>query len=167
MDEIKIPLNNFDLTGFIGRIVSFESELGTGNPAPLTVIPVVEANGSTPNLYEQAVDRIPHDELVKEGKTLYFPFSSSNTGDPVLCVDGRKHYVPKSEDRERYESSTLTMSPTETVGFLVRVSGNQVIIQFAKQISGYSVTSASVQPLKQAGDFEDGMKAFIQSFISG
>lgn len=167
MDEILIPLNEFDLPGFIGRIVSFIGQLGRGNPAPITAIPVVEDNGLTPNLYEHAADRTPHDELLKENKTLYFPFSSSNTGEPVLCADGRKYNVLEPEDKEKYELALLTMDTTETVGFLVRIVDNKVSIQFAKQFIGNADGPASVEVLKHVGQFEDGMKAFLEAFISG
>jgi hypothetical protein len=162
-----MPLNTFDLTGFIGRTVNFVRELGTGNPAPITAIPVVEGNGLTPNLYENATDRTLHDELVKENKAIYFPFSSSNTGHPVLCADGRKYSVPKPEDKEKLESGALTMDSTESVGFIVKVSDKELSIQFAKHFIGNAEFRASVEILKHVGEFETGMMAFLETFISG
>lgn len=167
MDEIRVPLNDFDLAGFIGRIVSFIGQLGTGNPAPLTSIPVVEAGVLTPNLYENAVDRVPHDEMVKENKTLYFPFSSSNNRDPVLCADGREYIVPDSETVKNTQYTGFTLDTTETVGFMVRVCDNQVGIQFAKHFMGNAEVPALIKPLKHTGEFEDGMKAFLETFIAG
>jgi hypothetical protein len=167
LDEIKMPLDTFDLTGFIGRDVNFVRELGAGNPAPITAIPVVERNGLTPNLYENATDRTLHDELVKEHKAIYFPFSSSNTGKPVLCADGREYSVPKPENRKNDESVDLTMDSTETVGFVVKASHDQLSVQFAKQFAGNADFPASVETLKHVGEFEAPMMAFLETFISG
>lgn len=167
MDEVKMPLNTFDLTGFIGRTVNFVRELGAGNPAPITAIPVVEKNGLTPDLYESATDRTLHDELVKENKAIYFPFSSSNTGEPVLCANGKEYSVPKPEGKHKYESTEHTLDSTETVGFIFKVSGDQLSIQFAKHFIGNADGPASVEILEHVGEFEAPMMAFLETFISG
>lgn len=169
LDKIKMPLEKFDLTGFVGRIVNFVRELGTGNPAPITAIPVVERNGLTPHLYENATDRTLHDELVKEHKAIYFPFSSSNTGNPVLCANGSKYTVPKSENEEGHglAVATLTLDTTETVGFIVKASGKDITIQFAKQFIGNDEGPACVETLRHVGEFEAPMMAFLETFISG
>lgn len=164
MNEVKIPLDNFDLKSFIGSSSAFIREQGTGNPAPVTAIPVVEKDGTTPNLYEHAAGRVLHDEILEDKKSVFFPFSNPNTGDSMMCADGRSYNIPKPGVHTSQNDAGLTISPSETVGYVVKTAGDQLSFNFAVQHLGGGGSQAYVDTSKDVGLLENPMKEYLDSF---
>src|SRR5208283_3244674 len=99
MKDINVPLENFDLDGFINKTIHFLKTQSSEEVDPSAAITWVESPG-----------RGPHDEgeqgwdfkaKLMEGEAfLFFPFASP--GDPVElhCADGNSYSLSSDEDED-------------------------------------------------------------------
>src|SRR5208283_727279 len=99
MKDINVPLENFDLDGFIYKTIDFLKAQASEDLDPSGSIYWVESPG-----------RCPHDEgekgwdfrskLMEDHVFLFFPFAAP--GDPVElhCADGNSYSLSSDEDED-------------------------------------------------------------------
>jgi len=96
------------------------------------------------------------DEL-REGKKLFFPFSSS-------CVDDEVHNADNSgfsydDDDERL------LSDIDCVGFLLSLNDDSLTIEHAVHFGG-SCMSAPCVEVRDCAEFESSMQKYLEQFIN-
>ena len=172
-----IPLSQFDLASLIEATVAYLNKRVTEGTDPLSGIPIVEANGQVPGWAEAQPGRNLLAELTQQGKTLFIPFSDSNTGGPIYCADGQYYEFEEPdedgcEDLTELEESDLDtmeadvyMGEADGAGFIVSLDAAQNLhIQNGMLFGGDCMCQPSVEMAGVPLIFVDGMKSFIARF---
>lgn len=159
MEEIRIPLNKFDLPRFIGEIFNFMSR----NEISPSTIACFSDEGAAEEVKEGEIDQDSVREWLLLGKVLFLPFSDINTGDPIPCADGMRHSLSVPGDLD--EEVAISVEIIETVGFLVRVEQEEVIICGAVFSGGeyYPIEGAAMD--KDLKEFGEPMDNFVKGFM--
>ena len=168
MIEIKMPVQKFDVEGFVTDILKFIESQGIGADGPETVIAEVEEDGSTPNWGELISDRNILHELLEEEKALFFTFSDTNIGEPISCADGNSYQIDNDEeyDEEDDEEESFCMGEAEVVGYVLKVSQGELSIQTVVHGPGLMCFDGpSVEEIEDAGPFEQGMTEYLKRFV--
>ena len=165
MIEMKIPVQKFDVKGFAADILRFLKEEGIGGETPETVIAEVMEDGSTPYWGDSIPNRDILHELLEEGKALFFTFSNTNVGEPIMCADGKSIQLDE-EDDEDAEESQFYIGESEVVGFVLQVLEGDLTIQTVVHGPGAECSQApSVEEIEDAGPFEQGMTEYLNRFM--
>lgn len=159
MEEIRIPLIKFDLSRFIDGIFNFMSR----NEISPSTIACFSQEGAAE---EVRVDEINQDsvrEWLFQGRVLFLPFSDINTGDPIPCADGMRYALSVPGDLD--EEVAVSIEIIETVGFLVRVEQDEVIICGAVFSGGeyYPIEGAAMD--EDLKEFSEPMDNFVKRFM--
>ena len=166
MQDINVPLKNFDLDGFINKTMDFLKAQASEDLDPSGSIYWVESPG-----------RCPHDEGEKgwdfrskllEGKVfLFFPFGFSDLEGSFDCADGNSYrdssgdvgYVENEEETEKCSFGD------GIIGYLVRVNDGSISIRAAICALAVCLPPPTVDLITDCGVFEQPMTEFIQAFV--
>lgn len=171
MKEIRIPMEKFDLDGFINETLRFLETVVSEECDPSYGITWVEAPGGYP--YDG--DTTGWDfrsKLMNESVYLFFPFASFFGEKLVGCADGNSYQCPwknsgywdPSQDEDD-EGDELPFTVEDLVGYLVRVEDGTISI-----MSATSGPFAGMPPFRvdllPGGDFlEQPLVDFVNRFI--
>ena len=176
--EKKIPVSQFDLSAFIQAVTSYLQKRVAEGMDPLAAIPAVENGGRIPGWAEEQPGRNLLDELTKQGKMLFFPFSESNVGLPIFCADGQ-HYEFEEPDEADEEVPDLTdadweeveaeecMGETDAVGYMISLDETQknLHIRSGMLYGGGCMCPPSAEAVEKIPSiFVEPMEAFISKF---
>lgn len=152
IDTINVPLDAFDLQGFIAGYREFyQSWAGDEIDADASVI-VVKQFGEVPlPLYE---DRDLMSELTERGWLLFFQLHEPLADDTALCIDG-----------SHVASDDFNIGIAAGYGFLVEIRDGNVNLHPALY-DGYSGPLPSINLQAHCSVLDEKMKAFAQRFIS-
>lgn len=158
MREIRIPLNKFNLTGFIEEIFDFMRR----NEIP-SIITCFSQDGVREKLeidstgsYDSVV------ELLLQGRILFLPFSDINTGEPIPCADGNRYSLSDSDDFD--EGVMISADLIESVGYLIQVEKGEAII------CGSVFSGGEYRPLEESEtdenlkEISEPMGSFVERF---
>ena len=174
--EKVIFLEEFDSAGFVKSTIAFLQKLVAEGTDPLSGIPIMEEDGTVPGWAEHIPGRDILRELTHEGKTLFFPFSDSYVGEPILCADGKYYkFTEADESEEASETSTgedmdddefeFCMGETDSVGFVLHVDEERKLhIRKGILFGGDCMCSAMVEMEEFPEMFANGMDAYAQRF---
>ena len=184
MKEMKMPVQKFDVEGFVTDILKFLKSQEIGGDEPDVVIAEVEEDGSTPDWGESIPNRNIIRELLEEEKALFFTFSNTNSGEPIPCADGKTYQIDYDEEdcdevdegneetdeaeEEEDDSAeySLGLGEGEVVGYVLKVSQGELSIQTVVHGPGMMCFDApSVEEIEDAGPFEQGMTEYLKRFI--
>ena len=154
MREFRIARSEFDLTGFIDRILAFMHHKDISSK-------IVACFGENSTVTEWVVDEINRDSVVEflfQGKILFLPFSDINTGGPIRCADGSRYSLSDSSDLD--EEVAISPESVETIGFLVQAEQDELIICGAV-LKGGDYHEIDDEDLKE---FSIPMGVFVERF---
>ncbi|TCL58285.1 hypothetical protein EDC14_104321 [Hydrogenispora ethanolica] len=156
METLQIALHRFEMAQFIGAITRFFASQGI---PPAMIAPF--AGYDEPLEFGPAEERDLAAELLEEGRSLYFPFSDTNTGEAVPCADGQRYRFPVVETDET--ELNFCAAELESIGFLVAVARDELRIEQAV-MSGGALSPA--EPADWSGlALDEAMERFIRKFI--
>ena len=156
MKEKTVDLEKFDLHSFISTILKFLSNQVSETVDPSFAIVTVNAPGGIPEFGPEK-GRSNFLEELKSGLHLFFPFSSSNDGDPIPCADENSYKLDSEAD--------LTLGYTDCVGFLLSLNGNTLHINSACHAAGCCIAPPPSVDIEDCDIFDDPMDEFICQFI--
>ena len=165
MKDINVPVENFDLDGFINKTMDFLKTQSSEEVDPSAFITWVESPGRGPN--DEGEKGRDFKAKLLEGKVfLFFPFASP--GDPVElhCADGNSYSLSSDEDEDG-EGSYEDEFFDAFVGYLVRVDNRT--ISFSSAICPVVVGCGPLSRINlhpDCGVFEQPMTEFIQGFVN-
>src|SRR5208283_5038098 len=120
MKDINVPVENFDLDGFINKTMDF-----------LKTQTSEEINPSAAITWVESPDRCPHDEgeqgwdfrsKLLEGKVfLFFPFGFSDLEGSFDCADGNSYRDKSGEGESAENEDDERLFGDGIIGYLVRV----------------------------------------------
>ncbi|MGO9570623.1 MAG: hypothetical protein ACLP5H_24090 [Desulfomonilaceae bacterium] len=167
MQEISVPLDKFDLDGFINKTISFIEAQISKEIDPSAAIVWVEAPG-----------RGPHDEsdqgwhfkakLMGGEAFLLFPFALPGDSTEPHCADGKSYNIStdSSDDDEYEEGGYVDTFFDATVGYLVRVDNGTISLSSAIcPIAGGCGPPARVNLYPDCGVLEQPMTEFVWGFL--
>lgn len=159
MEEIRIPLNKFNLARFIGEIFDFMCR----NEIFPSAIVCLSDEGTAEEVKVGKTDQDSVREWLFLGRVLFLPFSDINTGDPIPCADGMRYSL--SIPGELDEEVAISVEIIETVGFLVRVEQDEVTICGAVFSGGeyYPIEGAAMD--EDLKEFREPMALFVKRFM--
>ncbi|MDD4170060.1 MAG: hypothetical protein PHD36_07390 [Desulfotomaculaceae bacterium] len=163
MRGLKIDLEKFDLQGLVKHTLEFLRDY----LPPSYAIPWIYNLGDKPVYYKNesdpdAIDRDYYNELVNEGRLLYFDFSESNLGMPIICADGNAYLLGEENDQEKY----FCMSDSENLGYLLKYHDGKLTIWSARHSGGGCLfPPPSINIEEYCGIFDEPMNKFINKFM--
>ncbi len=132
MKEIRIPLGQFDLEGFLTSTIEFLSEWFPSEVDPNYGIVWVQDIGDVPVFgAESGWDVLC--ALKEERKTVFFPFAYSDDDGTLICADWITYLRPLTE--ENYDGRIL-VGWEDLIGFVVQITDGTVIINSAIYAGG-------------------------------
>jgi hypothetical protein len=150
IDSLTVPIEEFDLEGFLEAYRRFHRDWAGDDRADLSV-DVLKRHGDTPlSLYE---GRDLRGELLERGWLLFFPLHEPLATETALCIDGT-----------RRRSEEFDIGVTDGYGFLVEVSEGQISLHPAL----YDHSSGAVPRLELQGRcscLEEMMSRFGRRFV--
>ena len=166
MKENRIPLENFDLEGFVGKIESYLKVRIWSDLNPFLVMEAMdEINGQPYSAFENAIDLI---ESLKGGQQLvFFPFADYDE-DGTICADGKLYKEGREQEIEDGEviEETFFVGMEESLGFLVQLEGGDLVFRPAMYICGACIAPPPRVDLVDDCDFlEQPMTRFLEEFV--
>jgi hypothetical protein len=169
MKEMRIPLEKFDLDGFVSGIMIFlkSRTLEGSDPSPLICW------AESPGAELQFVDENGWDfrsKLLNEPDYLFFPFAHPDLRGSFDCADGQSYRVRvnhlwgedgKCADLEKREESDEPVLVEVIFGYLVRLDGGEVEVILAD----FPLMGFTVNPICDGHFLEQQMVDFINRFI--
>ena len=160
MEQLSIPINDFNLTGFIDEILNFNKAVISDEFDASYIIAEVPKIGGVPKYRAGSKDYNFKSKLVDEGKRLFFPFSATNVGEEIPCADGETYEIDDEDE------SDLCFGEADCIGYLVEIKDGKVIINTAVNYGGACVAPpSSVELQKDCDVFEEPMRKFLGKFI--
>ena len=148
MKDIIVDVEKIDFDRFVDKVRSMRRG----------AIASIEKIGDYPDYCFDNTSRDFQQEL-KDGLLVFFPFSGSNFGEPISCVDGiERDYQTMAEEEE----TDLCLGFSDAVGYVFELKNNKFII---KSATDAGVMSPSVDLEEDCFIFDEPMKKFIESFI--
>ncbi len=164
MKEISVPLENFDLDGFINRTIDFLKTQTSEEIDPSAAITWVESPGLGP--HDEDEQGWDFKAKLLEGEVfILFPFAPPGDSVELYCADG-KSYNLSSDDDEHEEGIYVDTFFDATIGYLVRVDNGTISFNSAIcPIAGGCGPPARVNLYPDCGVLEQPMTEFIQGFV--
>jgi hypothetical protein len=159
MSEIKINFEQFDLMGFIKVIFDF---LRLMKISPEAVVYFSE-DGDPLELEGDRINQDYIQELLFQGKILFFPFSDINVGEPIPCADGGQYLISDSDGFD--EEVAVSVNGIESVGFLVQVEQEMITICPAVFRGGEYETINATEMEGELKEFSEPMDKFVFGFV--
>lgn len=110
-------------------------------------------------------------EFLKESESnfVFAVFSTTNIGEPILCVDGNYYGYSNDEEDEDYKEE-IYIDEGECFGFLIQINDNKYVIDTAiYSLGGCYCTGEEVEEniriKEDCGIFEQPMQEYIRRFI--
>jgi hypothetical protein len=151
IDSITVPVDDFDLDGFLAAYRRFYREWSERDDAEYSVV-VQLRHGDTPvPVYE---DRDLSDELLYRGWLLFFPMHESLAGEEALCIDG-----------VRRDIGEFDIGVADNYGFLVEVRDGKISLHPALYDGSGNVPRLDLQG--RCSVLDEAMERFARSFVSG
>jgi len=167
MKHIHMPLEKFDLDGFINKTISFIEAQISKKIDPSAAIVWVEAPGRGP--YDEGDHGWDFKAKLMEGEVfLLFPFALPGDSIELHCADGKSYNISSDspDDEESEEGVYVDTFFDATIGYLVRVDNGTISLSSAIcPIPGGCGPFARVNLYPDAGVLEQPMTEFIQGFI--
>jgi hypothetical protein len=158
MEEKSITIDNFKLPQFIGSILEFLKTQVSKDFHPSWAIVSVSGPGEVPEYGPEDGNRDIESELINENKILFFPFSSSNVGEPIPCADRKSYMID--------EDSEFSLGYTDCAGYLFKYKGGSLIINSAVHAGGACIAPPpSVDIVEDCDVFELPMIEFLNKYI--
>ena len=160
MEQLNVPLKEFNLTRFINKIIDFNKTVISNEFDASYIIAEVPKVGGVPKYKTGSKDYNFKSKLIEEGKRLFFPFSATNVGEEIPCADGKTYEIDDEGE------SDLCFGEADCIGYLVEIKDGKVIINTAVNYGGACVAPpASVEIQKECDIFEEPMRKFLGRFI--
>lgn len=170
MHEIRVPLEWFDLDGFITETLRF---LDNHVDHPTLAITWVQAPGRCPN---DETDRNWNfrAKLLDESVFLFFPFAITDMEGSFDCADGQSYRhasygieeVDEGEDEPEYEDET-DESPfgDDVIGYLIKVEDGTITLNSSICAICGCYPPPTVDLLPDADFLEGPLVEFVNSFV--
>ena len=159
MEQMSVPINDFNLTEFIDEILNFNKTVISREFDLSYVIAEVPKIGGVPKYITGSKDYNFKSKLTEEGKRLFFPFSATNVGEEIPCADGETYEID-------YEESDLCFGEVDCIGYLVEIRHEKIVIGSAISYGGSCIAPPpSVELQKECDVFEEPMRMFLWKFI--
>ncbi len=151
IDTISVPLDHFDLQGFIDAYREFYRSWAGEDSDPDSSVMVSQRFGDVPMPIREGRD--PLTELTELGWLLFFQMHEPLSDDTALCIDG-----------SRESSDNLDIGVADGYGFLVEVRDGQVHLHPALY-DGSSGPFPRLDLQSHCSVLDEKMKAFARRFI--
>jgi hypothetical protein len=162
MKEISIPLEKFDLDGFIDKVLDFLKSQVTEDVDPSCAIFWVESPGECPNDGDEGGWDF-RSKLLNDRVFLFFPFALSSYEGSFECADGNCYTVLSEDEDENDDQYSVE---EDVVGYLVRVSDGSISIASAICPLSGSIPPPTIDLLVDCKELEQPMLDFIHRFIN-
>ena len=156
MKQRKIAISDFDFEVFTKAMLNFLKKEVSQDVHPSYAIVKIDAPGGMPEFGPED-GRSNFLEELEVGHLLFFPFSSSNVGEPVQCAD--------DQSREIDDDSDFIIGEVDCVGFLIQLKDNVLYIDSAIHAGGACPGPSPSVDIENCDVFEAGMETFIDRFI--
>jgi len=162
MKQMRISLAKFDMESFLDDFLDFEEDQFA---EPFSSVYIVASLGDQPVNLDTAHNDI-YREMAVDGKRLFFSFTASALENFVECMDGGVYEaVPETgielEDyRNRFYPSEKTY-----LGYLMGMSGGELIIDTARFYSGTSLEDPSLEVVEHCGILENPLKEYLKKYL--
>ncbi|HQM51480.1 MAG TPA: hypothetical protein PLJ71_22610 [Candidatus Hydrogenedentes bacterium] len=156
MKQRQVAFDDFDMEGFTKAVLDFVGREMSQDVHPSYAIVKVAAPGGVPEFGPEE-GRSHFLEELQSGHLLFFPFSSGNVGEPVLCADG--------QSRELEDDSDFVLGDVDCVGFLLQLRERDLYIDSAVHAGGACPGPVPSVDVENCGVFDAGMEAFLNRFI--
>ncbi len=171
MREIRVAIDAYNLDAFIRETLNFLELIFQHEVDPSFAVAWVDEH--EPEYGPEDVRRDHVAELEDERKVLFFPFSASNEGGPILCADGEE-YVPDDWYAGEYgldelddEAAGFLFGASECLGYLIMVEDGQYVFNSAVHSGGSQFRGPHVELVPDCGVFDVPMQEFITHFMEG
>lgn len=172
MQEIRMPLQLFDLDGFIKETLEFLKTVVSEECDPSYAITWSSAPGGYPYDGDQKGWDFKS-KLMNEPIYLFFPFAHFVEDKLVGCADGRFYQCPWKNTGywdpadEGEEGDDIPFTVEDHVGYLVRVEDGTIIFSLATSGPFAGIPPIKVIPLSDGDFLAKPLIAFIKRFITG
>jgi len=166
MKEIRIQLECFASEGFLARTLEFLRGQVSPELDPSFGMVWVHSIGDVP-VFGRKSGWDVLSALKEEGKLVFFPFAHADADGTLTCADGNT-YGPASDNEASGESEETLIGLEDSIGFLVQIKEEAVIINSAIHAGGGCTGPAPrVDLYPDCGLLEKPMEKFIRSFVKG
>ncbi|TYQ14932.1 UNVERIFIED_CONTAM: hypothetical protein Cloal_1330 [Acetivibrio alkalicellulosi] len=176
MEQIAIDMENLKLIELLEKsltndeVVSYPYGVFYGNVG----------NADWPIYLYEAEEALVMDEdfdihdtvsFLKESKDnfVFAVFSTTNVGEPIVCVDGNYYGYAVAEDDEEYEEE-IFIDEGDYYGYFIQLNENKYVIDTAIHslvglLCSGEIVEDSIRIEEYCGLFEKPMKSYIKRFI--
>jgi hypothetical protein len=167
MQEIRVKVKDFDLESFIHETFNFLKTVVDGDTDPSYAVAWLREDDGKPDYGLEDQSRDHQEELLEERKILFFPFSTCNTGVPIICADGEEYELVElfeQDPDEDYEEFRL--SDQEVLGYLIKVEAGEIVINSAIHGGGDLMLGSYIRIVYDCDILEEPLREFITHYIS-
>ena len=156
MIEKQISINDFKLQEFINRTLEFNKKVMGEGPNPS--FSIVWTNDNLPEVHyeNENIARNNFVEQLNEGKTLFFPFSSSNVNDEVFCANNKTIEIPEQDN-------AYLIGDVDCFGFTIKQQNRELVITSAIHYGGSCSNPDSIES-SDCDIFENDMILYLERF---
>jgi hypothetical protein len=149
IDTITVPLERFDLTGFIGAYRRFHRQWAGEEADTDSSVSIMDKFGGTPEPFPEDSDLL--EELAK-GRLLFFVMHEPVVAEDALSIDGSRRGVEEFD-----------IGPADSYGFLVEVHDGQVSLHPALYDGSGGRPTLDLQG--KCSLLDNGMERFARRFV--
>ncbi|MFH1114172.1 MAG: hypothetical protein V1792_09650 [Pseudomonadota bacterium] len=171
MKEIRIPLETFDLDGFINDTLHFLETVVSEECDPSYGITWVEAPGGYPHDGDQQGWDF-RAKLMNEPVHLFFTFAFFSDDKIVDCADGNSYQCPWKNtgycdpaQEEDDEADSIPFTVEDLVGYLVRVEEGTISVSSATSGAVLGMPPFRVDLLPDGDFLEQPLVNFVNRFV--
>jgi len=156
MIEKQISITEFKLQEFINKTLEFNKTVMGEGPNPSFAIVWTNGNSLEVHYEDENIARNNFIEQLNEGKTLFFPYSSSNVDNEVFCANNKTVEIPEQD-------TAYLIGDVDCFGFSVKQQNDELVISSAIHYGGSCGRPDSIQN-SDCDIFENDMIAYLVSF---
>ena len=164
MQQMKIEIQKFEIEGFYEDIKKFARTQMNPDLDVTAYLCVVNERGITPDFAEEDPSRDVLDEIINQGKTIFFPFSGPGCEPSIPCADGKSYYE-YDEDEEDEDNDGSGLGESDVTGFIVRVADGIIFIDARIHFGGGCGMPPSVCTTDDLGLFDEAMDEYLKRFV--
>jgi hypothetical protein len=151
IESLTVPLDQFDLDGFIEAYRGFYRKWAGDDIDPDASVTVMEKFDDTPAPFDEDRDLV--EELVERGWKLFFQMHEPLADDRALCIDGKRR------DADKFD-----IGVADGYGFLVEVHDGQISLHPALY-DGSSGPFPTVDLQGRCSVLDECMEKFARRFV--
>lgn len=152
----SVTLDKFGLGDFIQSNLGFYKTVLNEGINPTDIVQELTGNEGQVRDIQENETRDLESELLKDNKSLFFPFSDIGMTDSIRCANGNSYEIS--------EESEFCIGDNEQAGLVVNVNNDTITFESAVFSGGFYPSPPSID-ICDCDVFDKPMQDYVESFV--